>query len=75
MFLPFLCSYSDVCVDTGAAPIQPYGISTDQMAGFRYRVEDVLRAVTKNAIKDARLQELKQEIVNSEKLKVCCTTF
>ena len=37
--------------------------------GFKYRVEDGLRAVTKIAIRDARVKEIKSEIINSEKLK------
>jgi len=37
---------------------------------FRYRVEDVLRSVTGLAIKNAKISELKSEILNSKKLKV-----
>jgi ATP-dependent RNA helicase DDX56/DBP9 len=37
--------------------------------GFRYRVEDVSRGVTKAAVREARLKELKAEMLNSEKLK------
>lgn len=37
--------------------------------GFRYRAEDVLRAVTKAAVKEARLKEIKMEMLNSEKLQ------
>jgi len=36
---------------------------------FRYRVDDVSRAVTRVAIKEARLKELKNELVNSQKLQ------
>lgn len=43
--------------------------SYTQLEGFRYRVEDVRRAVTKIAIKEARLAEIKQELLNSEALK------
>jgi len=39
------------------------------MEGFRYRVEDVLRAVTKAAVTEARLKEVKLEMINSVKLK------
>ena len=38
--------------------------------GFKYRVSSVLSGITKNVIKQARLKEIKQEILNSEKLKV-----
>ena len=37
---------------------------------FRYRAEDALRAVTRVAVKAARVKEIKAEILNSEKLKV-----
>lgn len=31
-----------------------------------------MRSVTKQAVKEARLKEIKQELLNSEKLKVSC---
>ena len=38
-----------------------------------------MRAVTRVAIREARLKEIKQEMMNSQKLKVCvvckCLTF
>ncbi|KAJ3113286.1 ATP-dependent DNA/RNA helicase [Nowakowskiella sp. JEL0407] len=40
-----------------------------QVEAFRYRCTDALRAVTKSAIKEARLKEIKAEILNSDKLK------
>jgi ATP-dependent RNA helicase DDX56/DBP9 len=41
-----------------------------QIEGFKYRVEDALRAVTGSNIRDAHLKDIKHEILNSEKLKV-----
>lgn len=41
----------------------------EEIEGFRYRAQDALRAVTKSAVKEARLKEIKSEILNSEKLK------
>lgn len=41
-----------------------------QVEGFRYRMEDALRSVTKVAVREARVKEIKNEVVNSEKLKV-----
>lgn len=32
-----------------------------------------MRSVTKQAVKEARLKEIKQELLNSEKLKVSCS--
>lgn len=34
-----------------------------------------MRSVTKQAVKEARLKEIKQELLNSEKLKVCADKF
>lgn len=32
--------------------------------------QDAMRSVTKQAVREARLKEIKQELLNSEKLKV-----
>ena len=47
----------------------PLAFDLRELEGFRYRVEDVKRAVTKVAVKEARLAEIKQELLNSEALK------
>ncbi|KAF9356425.1 ATP-dependent DNA/RNA helicase [Mortierella sp. AD094] len=49
--------------------INPYTIPMQQLAGFRYRMDDAMRAVTKGSIREARLKELKAEMLNSEKLR------
>ncbi|GLB41874.1 putative atp-dependent rna helicase dbp9 [Lyophyllum shimeji] len=49
--------------------IQEYNFDTKQVEAFRYRMEDALRSVTRSAIKEARVKELKTEILNSDKLK------
>ncbi|CAH2300327.1 probable ATP-dependent RNA helicase DDX56 [Pelobates cultripes] len=41
----------------------------EEVEGFRYRCRDAMRSVTKQAIKEARLKEIKEELLNSEKLK------
>ncbi|KAJ1339679.1 hypothetical protein BSLG_005712 [Batrachochytrium salamandrivorans] len=46
--------------------ILPFAFDMTQVEGFRYRVDDVLGLITKNAIKEARLKEIKAEILNSE---------
>lgn len=51
--------------------VKEYQFDMKQVEAFKYRMEDALRAVTKTAIKEARIKELKTEILNSEKLKVC----
>jgi ATP-dependent RNA helicase DDX56/DBP9 len=40
-----------------------------ELEGFRYRVQGVSQAVTKKAIKEARLRDLRNEMINSETLK------
>ncbi|CAI4046644.1 hypothetical protein SKDZ_12G3070 [Saccharomyces kudriavzevii ZP591] len=49
--------------------LQPYKFDQKQVEGFRYRMEDGFRAVTQVAIREARVKELKQELLASEKLK------
>ncbi|KAJ1718361.1 ATP-dependent DNA/RNA helicase, partial [Coemansia erecta] len=49
--------------------IMPYKFDMKQVEGFRYRSTDALRVVTRVAIREARIKEIKQEILNSEKLK------
>lgn len=41
----------------------------EEVEPFRYRAQDGWRAITKNAIREARLREIKSEMFNSEKLK------
>lgn len=49
--------------------VQPYAFDMARLAGFRYRVTDAVRAVTRAAIREARVRELRQELIKSEKLK------
>jgi ATP-dependent RNA helicase DDX56/DBP9 len=46
-----------------------FDFKIEDLEGFRYRMDDVKRAVTKVAVRDARVRELKQEMINSERLK------
>ena len=50
--------------------VREYKFDMKQVEAFRYRMGDALRAVTKSAVREARVKELKQEILNSDKLKV-----
>lgn len=50
--------------------IKEYHFNMRQVEAFRYRMEDALRSVTRAAIREARIKELKSEILNSDKLKV-----
>jgi len=42
-----------------------------EVEGFRYRVEGGMRAVTGKRVAEARREEVRRELLNSEKLKVC----
>ncbi|XP_055331652.1 probable ATP-dependent RNA helicase DDX56 [Paramacrobiotus metropolitanus] len=61
-------------VPTEAASVfKPYQFRMDQIEGFRYRAEDAMRAVTKVAVREARIKEIRQEMLNSQKLKTYFT--
>ncbi|XP_066588485.1 probable ATP-dependent RNA helicase DDX56 [Prorops nasuta] len=46
-----------------------YEFKLEEVEGFRYRAKDAWRAVTRIAVREARLKEIKQEVINCEKLK------
>jgi len=55
---------------TDKVPIlKPFNFKIDEIEGLRYRVNDAYNGVTRLKIKDARLKEIKGEILNSTKLK------
>lgn len=47
-----------------------WGGRKGEVEGFRYRVEGALRAVTGKRVAEARKEEVRKELLNSEKLKV-----
>ncbi|KAJ3833102.1 P-loop containing nucleoside triphosphate hydrolase protein [Lentinula raphanica] len=49
--------------------ILEYKFDMGQVDAFRYRMEDALRAVTRVAVREARVRELKEEVVRSERMK------
>ncbi|KAJ7653306.1 P-loop containing nucleoside triphosphate hydrolase protein [Mycena polygramma] len=49
--------------------VQAYHFDMKQVEAFRYRMEDALRSVTRSAVREARVGQLKTEILNSDKLK------
>ncbi|OCT86578.1 probable ATP-dependent RNA helicase DDX56 [Xenopus laevis] len=69
--LPLLAEVEDAL--GGGVPdehvLKPYRFCMEEVEGFRYRCRDAMRSVTKQAIKEARLKEIKEELLNSEKLK------
>ena len=49
--------------------VKPYHFDMKQVNAFRYRMNDALRAVTGVAVREARVREIEQELLKSEKLK------
>ena len=47
----------------------PLDFDLQEIEGFRYRVEDVGRAVTRTAVRETRAAELRAEVLNSERLQ------
>lgn len=67
---------SNVIGEDEGAPLQetrpqpsPLDFDLQEIEGFRYRVEDVARAVTRTAVRETKAAELKAEILNSERLQ------
>mmetsp|Transcript_4140 Transcript_4140/g.5737 ORF Transcript_4140/g.5737 Transcript_4140/m.5737 type:complete len:716 (+) Transcript_4140:181-2328(+) len=62
---------SSEVANTQNSQLQPSLLDFDlnEIEGFRYRVEDVSRAVTKIAVKETRAAELRAEILNSQRLQ------
>ncbi|XP_054259004.1 probable ATP-dependent RNA helicase DDX56 [Macrosteles quadrilineatus] len=46
-----------------------YQFNLEEVEGFRYRAKDAWRAVTRIAVREARLKEIKEEMLNNDKLK------
>lgn len=49
--------------------IKNYQFKLEKVEAFRYRAKDAWRVITKVAIRDARVKEIKTEMFNCEKLK------
>ena len=49
--------------------LQPYDLDMKKLEGFGYRVGSALKAVSPGAVRQARIAELKGELLKSEKLK------
>lgn len=48
--------------------VHDWKFDMQQVEAFRYRMNDALRAVTKGAVRESRVRELRQELLKSEKL-------
>ncbi|CAH2048293.1 unnamed protein product, partial [Iphiclides podalirius] len=53
----------------GEKVLQRYEFALEEVEGFRYRSRDAWRAVTRIAVREARLKEIKQELLNCKKLQ------
>lgn len=51
------------------AEFKPYQFKMDELDAFTYRSKDALKAVTSVAVREARVKEIKRQLLNSEKLK------
>lgn len=49
------------------ADFKPYQFRMEELDSFKYRTRDALKAVTSVAVREARLKEIKREMLNSEK--------
>ncbi|XP_065226799.1 probable ATP-dependent RNA helicase DDX56 [Planococcus citri] len=61
--------YLKECLREDCDIFQKFKFSLQEVDGFRYRAKDAWKAVTRIAVREARLKEIKQEILNSKKLK------
>ena len=66
--LPLLEQVQSLLKEEGRS-IDPFDFNLDIMEGFRYRCTDVFNSVGKPAVQQARIKELKSEILNSKKLR------
>jgi len=55
--------------DGDAEIFKPFNFRMEEIEGFRYRAKDAMRKVTSIAVKEARLKEIKTELLASQKLK------
>lgn len=49
---------------------RPYQFRMEEIEAFRYRSQDAWKAVTRIAVREARLAEIKSEMMQSKKLRV-----
>ncbi|KAI1828324.1 ATP-dependent RNA helicase DBP9 [Xylaria intraflava] len=54
---------------TSGKELKPWHFDWKTLEGFRYRVNDALRAVTQVSIREARMREIRQELLKSDKLQ------
>lgn len=62
-------NYLKTVTGDDSTAFKAYQFKLEEVDGFRYRANDAWRAVTRIAVREARLKEIKQEILNNKKLK------
>ena len=55
--------------DDSECVFKPYQFKIEELDGFKYRAMDAWRSVTRVAVREARLKEIRQEILNSTQLQ------
>ena len=55
--------------DESESVFKPYQFKIEELDGFKYRAMDAWRSVTRVAVREARLKEIRQEILNSAQLQ------
>ncbi|XP_041369379.1 probable ATP-dependent RNA helicase DDX56 [Gigantopelta aegis] len=53
----------------GSTVFRPYQFKMDEIQGFKYRAKDAMQVVTRTAIREARMKEIRQELLTSKKLR------
>ncbi|KAF6140316.1 hypothetical protein GIB67_031072 [Kingdonia uniflora] len=61
--------FEEIKTALGDQGITPFPLKKDAVESLRYRAEDVARSITKIAVREARHQDVRNEILNCEKLK------
>ena len=68
-YLSLLEEYLKSDVTDSGAVLKPYNFKVNEIEGFRYRVNDAYNSISRIKIKNARMKEIKGQILNSTKLK------
>ena len=58
-----------VCGEGNGDHLKPYQFKMEELDGLRYRARNALGKVTRVAVRESRLKEIKIELLNSQKLK------
>lgn len=68
-YLSLLEEYLKSDVTDSGAVLKPYNFKVNEIEGFKYRVNDAYNSISRIKIKNARMKEIKGQILNSTKLK------